>query len=90
MVEFSLMDNDKIVIDIPKEKKDLLKKLGLSAQDVFYRGLQESLRQRYRELNLLEDDDEQEEIELIDVASFTKEIREIEDFMVSENDIANN
>lgn len=89
MVEFSLMDNDKIVIDIPKEKKDLLKKLGLSAQDVFYRGLQESLRQRYRELNLMEDDDE-EEIELIDIASFTKEIREIEDFMVSENDIANN
>ncbi|MFO8077990.1 MAG: hypothetical protein R6U21_05060 [Thermoplasmatota archaeon] len=84
------MDNDKIVIDIPKEKKDLLKKLGLSAQDVFYRGLQESLRQRYRELNLMEDDDEQEEIELIDAASFTKEIREIEDFMVSENDIANN
>ncbi len=88
MVEFSLMDNDKIVIDIPKEKKNLLKKLGLSAQDVFYRGLQESLRQRYRELNLMEDDEE--EIELIDVASFTKEIREIEDFMVSENNIANN
>lgn len=89
MVEFSLMDTDKIVIDITKEKKELLKKLGLSAQDVFYRGLQESLRQRYRELNLMEDDEE-EEIELIDMASFTKEIREIEDFMVSENNISNN
>ena len=89
MVEFSLMDTDKIVIKITKEKKELLKKLGLSAQDVFCRGLEESLRQRYRELNLMDDDDE-EEIELIDMTSFTKEIHDIEEFMVSENNIPNN
>mgnify|MGYP006277673251 CR=1 FL=1 len=82
------MNNRKIVIEISKDQIDLLKKLGLSAKDVFYKGLQESLRQRYREINLM--DDEDDEIELVDITHFTKDICEIEDFMVSENDIANN
>lgn len=89
MAEFSSMNNNKIVIELPQEKVDLLKKLGLSARDVFIKGLQESLRQRYREINLM-DDDEDEEIEVIDISSFTKDIKEIEDFMVRENNISNN
>ncbi len=89
-MEFSSMNNNKIVIELPQEKLDLLKKLGLSPKDVFIKGLQESLRQRYRDFNLMDDDDEEEEIELVSFSSLSKDIREIENFMISENDIANN
>ena len=80
----------KITIQISKEKMELLKQMGLSPQDVFVRGLQEYLRQKYREFNLLEDDDDDDEFEYIDVSIVTKGIKEIEEFMINDNDIANN
>ena len=51
----------KVTIQIAKEKIEIMKKLGISPQDVFSKGLEEYLRQRYREFNLLEDNDDEEE-----------------------------
>jgi len=81
----------KITIKIAKEKMEIMKKLGISAQDVFSKGLEEYLRQKYREFNLLEDnDDDEEDVEYIDISLLSKNLKDIEDFMINDNDIANN
>lgn len=81
----------KVTIQIAKEKIEIMKKLGISPQDVFSKGLEEYLRQRYREFNLLEDnDDEEEELEYVDISLLSKSLKDIEDFMINDNDIANN
>ena len=82
----------KVTIQISKEKAELMKQLGISPQDVFCRGFEEYLRQKYREFNLLDDDEDEEEDELeyIDVDIASKSIKEIEEFMINDNDIANN
>lgn len=81
----------KVTIQIAKEKIEIMKKLGISPQDVFSKGLEEYLRQKYREFNLLEDnDDEEEELEYVDISLLSKSLKDIEDFMINDNDIANN
>ena len=84
------MTRNKIIIEIPQEKMELLKKLGLSPRDVFFKGLQASLRQKYQEFNLVEEDDDEEDIFWVDVSHFTNEMTEVDDYMVSDNDLSNN
>jgi CRISPR/Cas system endoribonuclease Cas6 (RAMP superfamily) len=84
------MNRNKIVIEIPQDKMELIKKLGLSPRDVFYKGLQASLRQKYREFNLMEEDDEDDDIFWIDVSSFSKEMNEADTYMVNDHDLSNN
>ena len=84
------MNRNKITIEIPKEKMDLIKKLGLSPRDVFYKGLQASLRQKYREFNLIEDEDDEEDVFWVDMSHLTNEMTEVDDYMVNANDLSNN
>ena len=80
----------KITIQISKEKIDLIKQMGLSPQDIFHKGLEEYLRQKYRELNLTNSDDEEDDLECLEITQLSKDIRDLEEFMINDNDIANN
>ncbi len=79
----------KIIIQVSKENLDLMKKLGVSPQDVFSKGLEEVLRQKYREFSLLddEDDDEPEWFEFIEI---TNPSNDIERFMLKDDEFDNN
>ena len=80
----------KIEIRISKEKYELLKKSGLSPQEIFSKGFESFLRQKYKELSMVDDDCDEDEIEWMEVGEVTKEVHEINEFFVNENDIANN
>jgi hypothetical protein len=81
----------KIEIKISKEKLELLRQFGLSPEDVFVKGYESLLRQKYKELSLVDDDDEdQDEIEWVEIGEISKRVHEIDDFFVGENDINNN
>jgi hypothetical protein len=81
----------KIIINIPSDKLDLLKKFGLSPQDVFFRGYEELLKQKYKEFNLLdESDDEEDEIEWLEINPLTKQINNIDQLIINDNDVTNN
>ncbi len=79
----------KIIIQVSKENLDLMKKLGVSPQDVFSKGLEEVLRQKYKEFSLLddEDDDEPEWFEFIEI---TNPSNDIERFMLKDDEFDNN
>ncbi|HEC89567.1 MAG: hypothetical protein DRN12_00400 [Thermoplasmata archaeon] len=83
------MNNQKkIIIQVSKENFDLMKKLGVSPQDVFSKGLEEVLRQKYREFSLMDDeDDEPEWFEFIEI---TNPSNDIERFMLKDEDFDNN
>lgn len=81
---------EKITIQISKEKIDLIKKMGLSPQDIFHKGLEEYLRQKYRELNLTDSDEEEDDLECLEITQLSKDIRDLEEFMINDNDITNN
>ncbi|MFH1013525.1 MAG: hypothetical protein V1769_03335 [Thermoplasmatota archaeon] len=80
----------KITIQISKEKMDLMKQMGISPQDIFHKGLQEYLREKYRELNLTDTDEDEDDIEYIEISQISKNIKDIEEFMINDNDIVNN
>lgn len=80
----------KITIQISKDKIELIKKMGISPQDVFHKGLEECLRQKYREVNLIDSEDEEDDLEYIEITQISKNIKDIEEFMINDNDIANN
>ena len=81
----------KIEIKISQEKLELLRQFGLSPEDVFVKGFESFLRQKYKEISLVDDeDDEPDEIEWTDVGEISKKVNEIDDFFVHENDISNN
>ena len=84
------MNRNKIIIEIPQEKMELIKKLGLSPSDVFYKGLQASLRQKYREFNLIEEDDDEEDVFWVDVSHLSNEMTEVDDHIINDNDLSNN
>ena len=84
-----MTNGKKIIINIPKEKLELMKQLGISPQDVFSKGFQELLRQKYREFSLIDDDDE-DELEYIELSDLTASLYDVERFMVNENDVSNN
>ena len=85
----NMTNRKKIIISIPKEKLELMKQLGISPQDVFSKGFQELLRQKYREFSLIDDDDE-DELEYIELSDLTASLYDVERFMVNENDVSNN
>ncbi|MBS3778134.1 MAG: hypothetical protein KGY50_02435 [Candidatus Thermoplasmatota archaeon] len=66
-----------------------MKKLGISPEDVFSRGLREMLRKKYHEFSLLDDDDE-EELIIDDVSELAEPISELNKIMVNEQDVTNN
>lgn len=79
----------KIEITISKEKYELLRKAGLSVQDIFTKGFESFLRQKYRQLSMVDEDDE-EEIEWMEVGEVSRDVHEVDEFFVNEHDIANN
>ena len=69
-----------------------MKKLGLSAEDIFSKGLHEMLRKKYQQFSLMDDDDDEEEDELLvaDLSELTDSLSKIDKIMINENDVTNN
>jgi hypothetical protein len=84
-----MSENKKIVITISKDSLNLMKKLGLSPDDVFSKGLHEMLRKKYHEFSLIDDDDEDELI-IDDISELIEPISELNKIMVNEQDVTNN
>lgn len=81
--------NKKIEISISNEKLDLLRKMGLTPEDVFSQGFKSLMRRKYREISMVDDDDE-EDIELMEINELPRNFKEIDEFLINDNDIANN
>lgn len=84
-----MAENKKVVITISKDSLSLMKKLGLSPEDVFSKGLHEMLRKKYHEFSLIDDDDEDELI-IDDISELIEPISELNRIMVNEQDVTNN
>jgi hypothetical protein len=87
-----MTEQKKIVISISKDSLKLMKKLGLSAEDIFSKGLHEMLRKKYQQFSLMDDDDDEEEDELLvaDLSELTDSLSKIDKIMINENDVTNN
>lgn len=87
-----MTEQKKIVISISKDSLKLMKKLGLSAEDIFSKGLHEMLRKKYQQFSLMDDDDDEEEDELLvaDLSELTDSLTKIDKIMINENDVTNN
>lgn len=85
-----MTDDKKIVISISKDSIKIMKKLGLSPEDVFAKGLHELLRKKYNELSLFDDEDEEDDLVIDDISKLTEPITELNKIMVNEQDITNN
>jgi len=87
-----MTEQKKIVISISKDSLKLMKKLGLSAEDIFSKGLHEMLRKKYQQFSLMDDDDDEEEDELLvaDLSELTDSLSKIDKIMINENDVSNN
>ena len=79
----------KIEISITIEKLDLLRKMGLTPEDVFSQGFKSLLRRKYREISMADDEDE-EDIDIMEINEIPRNIKEIDEFLINDNDIANN
>ena len=84
-----MTENKKIVLTISKDSLSIMKKLGLSPEDVFSKGLHEMLRRKYHEFSLIDDDDEDELI-IDDISELIEPISELNSIMVNEQDVTNN
>ena len=84
-----MKENKKVVITISKDSLNLMKKLGLSPEDVFSKGLHEMLRRKYHEFSLIDDDDD-EELIIDDISELAEPISELNKIMVNEQDVTNN
>jgi hypothetical protein len=84
-----MVENKKIIISISKDSLNLMKKLGLSPEDVFSKGLHEMLRRKYHEFSLIDDDDD-EELIIDDISELAEPISELNKIMVNEQDVTNN
>jgi len=78
----------KIVIQVSKEKLDLINRLGFSPQYVFSKGLEEILKEKYREFSLL-DEDEEDEPEWYEFIELTNPMSNIDRFLVREDEFDN-
>ena len=86
-----MTEQKKIVISISKDSLKLMKKLGLSAEDIFSKGLHEMLRKKYQQFSLMDDDDEEEdELLVTDLSELTDSLSKIDKIMINEHDISNN
>ena len=81
--------DEEIIIRVEKGKMKKLKELGISAQDVFSKGLYELLREKYGGY-LTSDDDFDEFIEDDDFTDFMGPKNKFEEIIVSDSDIDNN
>ena len=79
----------KIEIAISNEKLELLRKMGLTPDDVFSQGFEMLLRRKYREVSMIDDEDE-EGLDIIDIDEVPRQIHDINEFLVNDNNIANN
>jgi len=77
----------KIEITISNEKLELLRKIGLSPEDVFFKGFETLLRLKYNEISMI---DEEDELEIMEIQEISQQIHEVEDILVSETNISNN
>ncbi len=78
----------KIVIHVSKEKLDLINRLGFSPQYVFSKGLEEVLKEKYREFSLL-DDEEEDEPEWYEFIELTNPMSDIDRFLFREDGFDN-
>ncbi len=84
-----MSENKKIVLSISKDSLNIMKKLGLSPEDVFSKGLHEMLRRKYHEFSLIDDDDEDELI-IDDISELAEPLSDLNKIMVNEQDVTNN
>jgi len=81
--------DEEIIIKVEKEKMKKLKELGISAQDVFSKGLYELLREKY-DGYLTSDDDFDEFMEDDDFTDFMGAKNKFEKIIVPDNNMDNN
>ena len=81
--------DEEIIIIVEKEKMKKLKELGISAQDVFSKGLYELLREKYGGY-LTSDDDFDEFMEDDDFTDFMGPKNKFEEIIVPDSDMDNN
>ena len=81
--------DEEIIIRVEKGKMKKLKELGISAQDVFSKGLYELLREKYGEY-LTSDDDFDEFMEDDDPTYFMGPKNKFEEIIVPDSDMDNN
>jgi hypothetical protein len=81
--------DEEIIIKVEKEKMKKLKELGISAQDVFSKGLHELLREKYGGY-LTSDDDFDEFMEDDDFTDFMGPKNKFEEIIVPDSDMDNN
>jgi hypothetical protein len=79
----------KIEITISNEKLELLRKMGLTPEDVFSQGFEMLLRRKYRESSMIEDEDD-DELDIIDINEVPRQFNNIDEFIVNDNNISNN
>lgn len=78
----------KIEIIISNEKMELLKKMGLTPKDVFFHGFEMILRRKYREISMIDDDDD--ELDIFEVNEISRQIQDVDEFLIGNNSINNN
>ncbi|ENO12420.1 hypothetical protein MBGDC06_00078 [Thermoplasmatales archaeon SCGC AB-539-C06] len=81
--------DEEIIIRVEKGKMKKLKELGISAQDVFSKGLYELLREKYGEY-LTSDEDFDEFMEDDDFTDFIGPKNKFEEIIVPDSDMDNN
>lgn len=85
-----MKERKKIVISISNESLTVMKRLGLSPEDIFSKGLHEVLRQKYHECSLVDDEEGEEELIYEDVLDFSESHAGVSKFITDEEDIINN
>ena len=81
--------DEEIIIKVEKDKMKRLKELGISAQDVFSKGLYELLREKYGGY-LTPDDDFDEFMDDDDFTDFMGAKNKFEEIIVPDSDMDNN
>jgi len=85
-----MTDQKKVIISISKDSLRIIKKLGLSPEDVFSKGLHEMLRKKYQQFSLLDDEDDEDELLVTDLSDLTESLSKIDKIMINEQDVTNN
>ena len=81
--------DEEIIIRVGKEKIERLKELGISAQEVFSKGLHELFREKYEEY-ITSDDDFDEFIGDDEFKDFIEPKNKFGGVIISDDDINNN
>ncbi|MBS3801259.1 MAG: hypothetical protein KGY65_00750 [Candidatus Thermoplasmatota archaeon] len=85
-----MTEQKKVIISISKDSLRIIKKLGLSPEDVFSKGLHEMLRKKYQQFSLLDDEDDEDELLVTDLSDLTESLSKIDKIMINEQDVTNN